>query len=45
MGPAARPATGAVIRALNDEDADVRKAAAAALQRIDPDAASKAGVR
>ena len=43
-GSHAKPAVQSLIRMLNDEDAEVRAAAAAALHKIDPDAATAAGV-
>ncbi|MCI0459283.1 MAG: HEAT repeat domain-containing protein [Gemmataceae bacterium] len=45
FGPKAREAVGALIQLLQDEDQETRRRAAKALQKIDPQAARKAGVR
>jgi hypothetical protein len=41
----ARPAVPGLVKAIEDSDLDVRKAAAEALKKIYPEAASKAGVK
>lgn len=45
IGRGAKPATATLIKALNDEAAEVRAAAARALKRIDPAAAAGRGIR
>lgn len=44
IGAEARPAVPQLLRALADRNLDIREAAAAALRRIDPEAAARAGV-
>ncbi len=44
FGPVAKEAVPSLIKALRDEDKDVRKEAGIALKKIDPDAATNAGV-
>jgi HEAT repeat protein len=44
LGEKAKPAVPALVELLKSEDAYVRSAASAALKRIDPEAATKAGV-
>ena len=45
LGDSAQPALPALLTALTDPDSGVRNVAAAALKRINPEAAAKAGVR
>jgi HEAT repeat protein len=44
MGPAAKPAVGPLLDALSDRDAEIRRRVIAALKKIDPAAAKRAGV-
>ena len=45
VGPTAEEAVPALLEALTDESRELRESAAEALQKIDPNAAKKAGVR
>jgi HEAT repeat protein len=45
VGPDAKEASAALVTALKDADPVVRQRAAAALKRVDPAAAEKAGVK
>jgi hypothetical protein len=45
MGPAARGAAAALVKALGDKDERVQHAAAEALRQVDPGAVRRAGVK